>query len=93
MVTRCLLPAAPGGTAHAIPCNIRDEESVAACVQQTLDKTGRLDFLINNGGAVNFNDNYELSYPLHFLYYRLNTKLCIFPTIQKSIPYSAIFLI
>ena len=32
---------------------------------------------------ININENYELSYPLHFLYYRLNTKLCILIIMQK----------
>jgi len=40
-----------GGKAHAIACNVRDEESIRDCVQETLEKTSRIDFLINNAGG------------------------------------------
>ncbi len=40
-----------GGKAHAVECNIRLEESIKACVKQSLDLTGKIDFLINNGGG------------------------------------------
>jgi NAD(P)-dependent dehydrogenase (short-subunit alcohol dehydrogenase family) len=33
----------------ALPCDIRNEESIAALVQTTLDKYKRIDFLVNNG--------------------------------------------
>ncbi|KAH6936977.1 hypothetical protein HPB50_024913 [Hyalomma asiaticum] len=34
-----------------LPCNIRKEDQVKTLVQHTLDKHGRLDFLVNNGGG------------------------------------------
>lgn len=42
---------ADGGKAIAIECNIRDEESVKNCIKQTLEQTGRIDYLVNNGGG------------------------------------------
>jgi len=42
---------ASGGEIAAIECNIRDREQVAQMVSQTIDKFGRLDGLVNNGGG------------------------------------------
>ncbi|MHC4831474.1 MAG: SDR family oxidoreductase [Planctomycetota bacterium] len=40
-----------GGQAHAIACNIRDEEAVKACIAGALSHYGRLDGLVNNAGG------------------------------------------
>ena len=32
-------------------CDIRDREAIDACVEQILEKTGRIDILVNNGGG------------------------------------------
>lgn len=40
-----------GGKAIALECNIRKEDSIAACVEETLKKCGTIDFLINNAGG------------------------------------------
>lgn len=40
-----------GGKAIALECNIRNEESIASCVAETIEKTGGIDFLINNAGG------------------------------------------
>jgi NAD(P)-dependent dehydrogenase (short-subunit alcohol dehydrogenase family) len=42
---------ADGGKAYAIACNIREEESVKNCIKQSLELTGRIDYLVNNGGG------------------------------------------
>lgn len=42
---------AEGGLAYAVECNIRQEESIKACVAKTLELTGRIDYLVNNGGG------------------------------------------
>jgi NAD(P)-dependent dehydrogenase (short-subunit alcohol dehydrogenase family) len=42
---------AEGGKAHAVECNIRQEESIKACVAKTIELTGRIDYLVNNGGG------------------------------------------
>lgn len=40
-----------GGSASAFAGDIRDEEQVARCVQETLEKYGRIDGLVNNAGG------------------------------------------
>ncbi|HEV7735183.1 MAG TPA: SDR family oxidoreductase [Candidatus Binatia bacterium] len=40
-----------GVTAHALPCDIRDEEQVRAMVTGVLERTGRIDGLVNNAGG------------------------------------------
>ena len=40
-----------GATAHAIPCDIREEAQVQAMVAETLARTGRIDGLVNNAGG------------------------------------------
>lgn len=37
-----------GGTALAVPLNLRDPESIASAVQQVVDEWGRVDILVNN---------------------------------------------
>ncbi|HET6830447.1 MAG TPA: SDR family oxidoreductase [Solirubrobacterales bacterium] len=40
-----------GGSADAVAADIRDEEAVAALVDGTLERHGRLDLLVNNAGG------------------------------------------
>lgn len=40
-----------GGLADSIPCNIRSEAEVQKLVALTLERHGRIDFLVNNGGG------------------------------------------
>ncbi len=40
-----------GREVHGIPCDIRDRDAVAALVEGTLEHTGRIDILVNNGGG------------------------------------------
>lgn len=42
---------AEGGKALAVECNIREEESIKACIGTVLDTYGRIDYLVNNGGG------------------------------------------
>ncbi len=42
---------AQGGQALPIPCNVRDEQSIYAMTQQTLDSFGDIDILVNNAGV------------------------------------------
>nr|XP_037277631.1 peroxisomal trans-2-enoyl-CoA reductase-like isoform X2 [Rhipicephalus microplus] len=46
-----LLPDREKNRATYMPCNIRKEDQVKTLIQQTLDKHGSLDFLVNNGGG------------------------------------------
>lgn len=40
-----------GGTVSAFVCNIREEESVKACIQQSIEAAGTIDYLVNNAGG------------------------------------------
>lgn len=40
-----------GGKVIPIQCNIRDEESIKNCIAQTIEKAGKIDILVNNGGG------------------------------------------
>ena len=42
---------AAGGTAHAIPATITDPADAARLVNETVERTGRLDVLVNNAGV------------------------------------------
>jgi NADP-dependent 3-hydroxy acid dehydrogenase YdfG len=41
-----------GENALPLPCNVADEKQVRAAVQELLDRTGRVDVLINNAGIM-----------------------------------------
>jgi len=43
-----------GGEAISVQLDVRDEESVEAAVEETVDEFGRVDFCINNAGAIHF---------------------------------------
>ncbi|MDY6829234.1 MAG: SDR family oxidoreductase [Pseudomonadota bacterium] len=43
--------AATGGKVHALSLNIRDPESVNTFVDQTLERCGKIDHLVNNAGG------------------------------------------
>ncbi len=42
---------AEGGKAIGLPCNIREPESIKACVDDVLQQFGKIDYLVNNGGG------------------------------------------
>lgn len=41
---------AAGGTAHALPCDVADRDSVHAAFKAIADKHGKLDIVVNNAG-------------------------------------------
>src|SRR5207247_2415386 len=43
---------AAGGTGLAIKCDIREEDSVRAAVDQTVKRFGSIDILVNNASAI-----------------------------------------
>ncbi|XP_077517865.1 peroxisomal trans-2-enoyl-CoA reductase-like [Amblyomma americanum] len=57
-----ILPECEKDRATFMPCNIRKEDQVKEVFRHTLDKYGRLDFLVNNGGGQFFSmaDNISL---------------------------------
>jgi NAD(P)-dependent dehydrogenase (short-subunit alcohol dehydrogenase family) len=50
-----------GGTALAVVCNVREEESILAMVRQTMDAFGRVDVLVNNAGIGSYRSLLESS--------------------------------
>jgi 3-oxoacyl-[acyl-carrier protein] reductase len=46
----CAEVASAGGTAEPVVCDISDAKALAACVDSTVEKHGRLDVLVNNAG-------------------------------------------
>lgn len=45
------LPAASGRSAVFTACDVRDYEQIERCVEQTVERFGRLDVLVNNAGG------------------------------------------
>jgi citronellol/citronellal dehydrogenase len=43
-----------GGKALAVRCNVREEESIYAMVQQTMEAFGRIDVLVNNAAVATY---------------------------------------
>ena len=43
--------ACEGGRGEAVPCDIREEDQVAALVDRVLERHGRVDVLVNNAGG------------------------------------------
>lgn len=43
---------AAGGTALALPCDVKDAEQIDLCVSATLDRFGRIDIMVNNAQEV-----------------------------------------
>jgi citronellol/citronellal dehydrogenase len=50
-----------GGQALAVRCNVREDESIYAMVQQTVDAWGRIDVLVNNAGVGTYTPFLETS--------------------------------
>ncbi len=50
-----------GGVAEAIPCDVTDEDSVAALVERTVAWAGALDILVNNAGAIVLRPHEQIS--------------------------------
>ena len=75
-----------GGRALPILCDIRYEEQVTAAVQQTVDKFGGIDILVNNASAINLTPTLATSMKRYDLMHQINTRgtfLCS----QQCIPY------
>src|SRR5690554_6173350 len=63
-----------GGNALAIPCDVRDEEMVKNVVDQTMERFGKIDGLINNASAINLSNTEKLESKRYDLMQDVNVR-------------------
>lgn len=63
-----------GGKALALQVDIRDEDQVAAAVQQTVETFGGLDILVNNASAINLTGTLETPMKRYDLMHQVNAR-------------------
>ncbi|MBP8193692.1 MAG: SDR family NAD(P)-dependent oxidoreductase, partial [Chitinophagales bacterium] len=63
-----------GGKGLGIKCDIRNEDEVAAAVQQTVETFGGIDILINNASAINLSPSAQLEMKRYDLMQDINTR-------------------
>lgn len=70
----CSPVEAAGG--HALPCvvDVRDEESVAASVEQAVAQFGGIDILVNNASAISLTGTQHTSMKKYDLMHQINTR-------------------
>jgi citronellol/citronellal dehydrogenase len=79
-----------GGKALPVLCDIRDEQQVAAAVQQTVDTFGGIDILVNNASAISLTGTLQTDMKRYDLMNGINARgtyltgrLCI-PYLKKA---------
>jgi citronellol/citronellal dehydrogenase len=77
---------AAGGKALAIQCDIRDENAIAAAVNQTAEAFGGIDIVINNASAINLTNTENTPAKRFDLMMGVNTR-GTFLTSQAALPY------
>ena len=75
-----------GGKASAIACDIRDENQIAAAVEQAAKAFGGIDILINNASAINLTNTENTPAKRFDLMMGVNTR-GTFLTSQACLPY------
>lgn len=63
-----------GGKALALQCDIRDEKSVQAAIQKTVETFGGLDILVNNASAINLTPVAEMEVKRYDLIQSINSR-------------------
>ncbi|HKR99411.1 MAG TPA: NAD(P)-dependent oxidoreductase [Candidatus Dormibacteraeota bacterium] len=63
-----------GGKALPIPGDIRDEESVISAVEQTVEKFGGIDIVVNNASAIQIQGSEDLPMKRYDLMQDINTR-------------------
>lgn len=69
-----------GGTAHAIAADVSNFSETQQLIQQTIERCGKLDFLINNVGVSSRGNISELHPDVLQQVFASNVNGCIFPT-------------
>jgi citronellol/citronellal dehydrogenase len=75
-----------GGQALAVQVDIRQEEQIAAAVQQAVDKFGGIDILINNASAIQLTNTVQTEAKRLDLMFSINVRGTFLVT-QHCIPY------
>jgi citronellol/citronellal dehydrogenase len=85
---------AAGGRALAIPCDLRFEDQVAAAVEQTIDRFGGIDMLVNNASAIFLAGTLDTPIKRFDLMHQVNTRatflssqLCLPHLLKSSNPH------
>ena len=75
-----------GGGALAVKTDIRDEQQIAAAVQQTADRFGGIDILVNNASAINLTGTLQTPMKRYDLMHQVNAR-GTFATSQACLPH------
>ncbi|MEM8839593.1 MAG: SDR family oxidoreductase, partial [Pseudomonadota bacterium] len=75
-----------GGKALAIVVDVREEESVAAALDQTVQTFGGIDILVNNASAINLSNTASLEMKRFDLMHQINAR-GTFMTTKLALPY------
>ncbi len=75
-----------GGKALAIKTDIRDEDQIAAAVDQTVARFGGIDILVNNASAINLTGTLETPMKRFDLMHQVNAR-GTFATTQACLPH------
>ncbi|MDO8528019.1 MAG: NAD(P)-dependent oxidoreductase [Deltaproteobacteria bacterium] len=75
-----------GGSALAIQVDVREESQVEAMVQQTVEKFGQIDCLINNAGAISLTDAESTPMKRYDLMQSVNAR-AVFLCSQMALPW------
>lgn len=79
---------AAGGKALPIVMDVREESQISKAIEDTVEKFGGLDILINNASAINLMSISEINSKSVDLMFNINIRGTLL-TAQKSIPYLA----
>jgi citronellol/citronellal dehydrogenase len=75
-----------GGTALAVKTDIRDDAQIAKAVQQTAERFGGIDILVNNASAINLTSTLETPMKRFDLMHQVNAR-GTFAVSQACLPY------
>ena len=85
---------AAGGTALAVPCDLRNAEQVEAAVAQTVERFGGIDILVNNASAIFLAGTLQTPMKRFDLMHQVNTRatflssqLCLPHLLKSSNPH------